>query len=295
MLERLQKIIAQTGLASRRSAESLITSGRVKVNGRVVTELGSKADPRKDKIEVDGQRVMAEHLVYVLLHKPRGVVTTLSDPEGRPTVAELVRGIGTRVFPVGRLDFATSGVLLLTNDGEFAQALMHPKAKVPKTYVLKVRGEMEEKDLERWEKGVKLEDGMTLPAEARHIRHEDGKTWFEITIFEGRNQQIRRMGDATGFPVFRLARVSFAGIGHEGLRPGQFRMLTLDELKNLKARFGVPKRVRPPAPLPEPAELRTRRKPLRHPAGKDAKSESSDVRGRPVRNKPQDKRRKQGR
>ncbi len=250
MLERLQKIIARAGLASRRSAEDLITGGRVRVNGRVVTELGAKADPRNDKVEVDGQRLVAEELFYIVLHKPRNVVATLSDPEGRPTVATLLKDAGARVYPVGRLDFATSGVLLATNDGDFANGLLHPRGGVPKTYVLKVSGVMQEEDLERWRTGVRLEDGMTLPADVRLIRHEGDKSWIEVTLREGRNQQIRRMGEATRFPVMRLARISFAGVTHEGLRPGAWRSLTVDELNAIKKQFGVPKHVRRPAPRP---------------------------------------------
>lgn len=244
MLERLQKIIARAGVSSRRAAEELITSGRVRVNGRIITELGAKADPREDKIEVDGRRLTAPAPVYVVLHKPRNVVSTMSDPEGRPSVAELLRDVGTRVYPVGRLDFATSGVLLATNDGETAQGLLHPKKGVPKTYVVKVAGQMDPSDLERWAQGVDLEDGRTHPAHVHFLRHEEDKTWFEITISEGRNQQLRRMGEATGFPVMRLARVAFAGITNEGLRPGQWRFLTASELMDLRKEYGVPKRVR---------------------------------------------------
>jgi 23S rRNA pseudouridine2605 synthase len=159
-------------------------------------------------------------------------------------VADLLGSASARIYPVGRLDFATSGVLLATNDGDFANAMLHPRGGVPKTYVLKVKGIMGEEDLERWATGIDLEDGRTLPAEVRLLRHEDDKTWFEITIREGRNQQIRRMGDATHFPVMRLARVSFAGISHEGLRPGDYRSLTADELEDLRKRYGVPKRIR---------------------------------------------------
>lgn len=244
MQERLQKIIARAGVTSRRAAEELITGGRVRVNGRVVTELGTRADPRDDKIEVDGKRLTAPAPVYVVLHKPRNVVSTMSDPEGRPSVAELLRDVGARVYPVGRLDFATSGVLLATNDGEFSQGLLHPKKGVPKTYVVKVSGLMEPGDLERWKKGVELDDGRTLPADVHFLRHEEDKTWFEITITEGRNQQLRRMGEATGFPVMRLARVSFAGVTNEGLRPGQWRFLTASELMDLRKEHGVPRRVR---------------------------------------------------
>jgi 23S rRNA pseudouridine2605 synthase len=242
--ERLQKILAGGGLASRRAAEQMIREGRVRVNGRIVTELGSKADPRKDKIEVDGKRVVQEHPVYLALHKPRGFVTTLSDPEGRPTIRDLLKphGIPARVFPVGRLDFNTSGILLLTNDGEFSDGLLHPRRAVPKTYVVKVMGLMQVKDLDRWREGVQLEDGRTLPAEAFVLRFEQDKTWFQITIREGRNQQIRRMGEATGFRVMRLARVAFAGVTSDDLKPGDLRPLTYEELVELKKEYGVPRK-----------------------------------------------------
>lgn len=271
-MERLQKILARGGIASRRHAESLIQEGRVRVNGRVVTELGAKADPHKDRVEVDGKRVVAEQLVYVALHKPRGVVSTLSDPEGRPTVKELLGSIPGRVFPIGRLDFATSGLLLATNDGAFADGLMHPRKAVPKSYVVKVQGVMQEGDVEVWEKGVMLEDGKTLPARAQLLRHEAGKTWFELTIREGRNQQIRRMGEATGFPVMRLARVRFAGVELEGLAPGRVRYLTRDELIALKKTYGVPKSV--PATPEEPVRARSARGPAakKGAAGRAARS-----------------------
>jgi 23S rRNA pseudouridine2605 synthase len=244
MQERLQKIISRAGIASRRAGEEIILAGRVRVNGQVVTELGAKADLGADTIEIDGKRLIGEAPRYIVLHKPRGVVSTLSDPEGRPTVASLLADAGTRLYPVGRLDFATSGALLITNDGDFAQGLLHPKGGVPKTYVLKVKGVMREADLERWATGVQLDDGPTRPAEVHFLRHEDDKTWFEITLREGRNQQIRRMGEATGFLVMRLARLSFAGITTENLRPGAWRPLTADELVALRDSYGVPKRIR---------------------------------------------------
>jgi 23S rRNA pseudouridine2605 synthase len=258
-MERLQKILAHGGIASRRAAESLITSGRVRVNGRVVTELGAKADPRKDRVEVDGKRVVAEQSVYVALHKPRGVVSTMHDPEGRPTVRELLTSLPGRIYPVGRLDFATSGILLATNDGEFADGLLHPRRAVPKTYVVKVKGAMEAEDLERWRTGVRLEDGVTLPAEAKLLRREGDKTWFELTIREGRNQQIRRMGEATRFPVMRLSRVAFGKITLEGLPPGRWRYLTREELFDLKKEFGVPRTVVSP---PEDDARAERRRPF---------------------------------
>jgi 23S rRNA pseudouridine2605 synthase len=242
--ERLQKIVARAGVASRRAAEELITAGRVRINGKIVTELGVKADPKRDKIEVDGKRIDAEDLVYLVVHKPRCVVSTMDDPEGRPTVAELVKPVRARLYPVGRLDFQTSGVLLMTNDGDFAQGLLHPKRKVPKTYVVKLDGAIDEVELERWRNGMELEDGRTQPADVRLMRTEQGKAWLQVTLYEGKNLQIRRMAEASGFMVMRLARIAFADIGHEGLRPGQWRALKVDELKKLKAAYGVPKRVR---------------------------------------------------
>ena len=227
----------------------MITEGRVRVNGRVVKELGTRADPGSDRIELDGQRLLAEKPVYIVLHKPRGVVATLHDPEGRPSVGDMLGTLGVRAFPIGRLDFATSGVLLATNDGDFANALLHPRGGVPKRYVVKCAKQMQEADLDRWRRGVELEDGKTLPAEVDFLRHEGDKTWFELTIREGRNQQIRRMGEATGFPVMRLARTSFAGVTSEGLAPGRWRYLTRQELVELKKTYGVPKKI--PHDLPE--------------------------------------------
>jgi 23S rRNA pseudouridine2605 synthase len=250
--ERLQKIVAKGGLASRRHAESWIVEGRVRVNGKIVRELGTQADPRVDKIEVDGKRVIYEQRMYFLFHKPRGVVSTLHDPEGRPTIREYLKQVPVRAFPVGRLDFATSGALLITNDGDFSDELLHPGKNVPKTYVVKVAGQMKEKDFERWRRGVKLEDGMTKPAEFKFLRYEESKTWFELTISEGRNQQIRRMGDATGFRVMRLARTEFAGVSTEELRPGALRALSRDELIRLKKAYGVPKKI-PEIPTLAPA------------------------------------------
>jgi 23S rRNA pseudouridine2605 synthase len=258
-VERLQKILAASGIASRRAAETMIEEGRVRVNGRIIKELGAKADPRKDRIEVDGVKIVAEKHVYVVLHKPRSVVSTMSDPEGRPTVQHYLDKTGARVVPVGRLDFATSGVLLATNDGDFAFALLHPKQKVPKTYVLKVSGEMKEADLEKWRKGIELDDGMTRPAEVTLIRYENGKTWLELTITEGRNQMIRRMGEKSGFYVMRLARMSFAGISSENLPPGKWRMLTREELLTLKKTYGVPKTVHAQAEDPVAAGRSDRR------------------------------------
>lgn len=241
--ERLQKILAHAGVASRRAAEELIANGRVRVNGRIVTELGVKADSHRDKIEVDGKRVVAEKPAYYLLHKPRGFVSTLRDPEGRPTIAELIKHVPERVYPVGRLDFHTSGALLLTNDGEMAEALLKPAKKVPKTYIAKLRGHLEEKHLDALRKGVELDDGYTTkPAEVFVVRQEPKHTWLQITLFEGKNRQVHRMGDAIGRPVLRLARLSFADLDTEGLRPGQVREVTGKELEKLRKRYYRPHR-----------------------------------------------------
>ena len=242
--ERLQKVLARAGIASRRAAEELITKGRVKVDGRVVDQLGVRVDPRKAKVEVDGNRLMAEPLVYIVLHKPRGVMCTLSDPEGRPTIAELLTPVGVRVVPVGRLDFHTSGALLCTNDGEFANALAHPRNKAKKVYVAKVQGLVLDHQLEDWRKSIEIDGRATAPAEVRRLRYEGDKTWLELTLREGRNRQVRRLGEATGSLVMRLARISHAGVTAEDLRPGQWRHLSLDELVVLKRDFGVPQRVR---------------------------------------------------
>jgi 23S rRNA pseudouridine2605 synthase len=241
--ERLQKIIAAAGIASRRAAEKLVADGRVRVNGRIVTELGAKADPRHDRIEVDGKRITREKPVYLVFHKPKNVVSTLSDPEGRPTVKEYFATVPARVYPVGRLDYATSGVMLFTNDGDFAQALTHGKQKIAKTYVVKLDREMPEDEVVRWRGGIDTPDGKTAPADVRLLRYEGGKTWLEITFSEA-GDPIRRMAEASGYVVMRMARLSFAGVEGTDLRPGQWRPMTVDEQRLLKRAYGVPKTVR---------------------------------------------------
>ncbi|MDX2051624.1 MAG: pseudouridine synthase [Polyangiaceae bacterium] len=245
--ERLQKILAAAGIASRRAAEEVITAGRVRVNGRLVRELGIKANPKRDRIEVDGQVITRERLVYVVLNKPKEVMSTLKDPEGRATVVDLVRIPGARVSPVGRLDYHTSGVLLLTNDGEFSAKLQHPRYGVPKRYSVKVQGEMDERTLVRWRESIMIDGRATVPAEVTRVRTEDGKTWLNISLREGRNRHIRQLAEHAGSRIMRLVRFEYAGITAEGLHAGQWRYLNVDELKAIKAAHGVPKKVAAPA------------------------------------------------
>jgi len=239
-LVRLQRILARAGVCSRRGAEELIRQGRVRVAGQAVTELGVLVDAATARVEVDGVLIEPEPLVYLVLHKPRGTVTTLRDPEGRPTVASLVRDVGVRVVPVGRLDFATSGVLLLTNDGDFAARLGHPRAGAAKEYLVQVRGRVGPEELALWQRPIIVDGRWTRPAKVSVVRQAGGRTWLSVTLHEGRNRQIRRLGEAAGQPVLRLARVAFAGIRCAGLRPGQWRSLTEAELAGLRRHFGIP-------------------------------------------------------
>lgn len=242
-VDRLQKIIAHSGIASRRAAERLIADGRVRVNGRIVTELGTRADPYKDKIEVDGKRLVREKPVYYLVHKPREMVTTLSDPEGRDSLASLLKRIPERVYPVGRLDYHTSGALLVTNDGELTDALLHPKKQVPKVYAAKLKGFLDVPELDKLRNGVELDDGyVTKAAHVVVIREEQKNTWVRITLHEGKNRQIHRMAEAIGHPVQRLARLEFAGLSVDDLRPGEYRPLKKKELDRLKKQFLNPGR-----------------------------------------------------
>ncbi len=236
--ERLQKVLAKAGIASRRAAERLIVDGKVRVNGRIIRELGTRVNPVRDRVEVDGKRLVAEKPVYYLLHKPRAVVTTLDDPEGRSTITDLVAEIPERVFPVGRLDFQTSGVLLLTNDGDMAQALLHPTRQVPKVYAAKILGKIDERGMTALREGVVLDDGQkTAPATVAVVKHDDKHTWLELTISEGKNRQVHRMAEAIGRKVLRLARISFAGLTIDGLRAGKARPLSTSELNELKQKY----------------------------------------------------------
>ncbi|HEX8947391.1 MAG TPA: pseudouridine synthase [Dissulfurispiraceae bacterium] len=231
MEQRIQKIMAQMGLASRRKAEELIAEGRVTVNGRTAI-LGMKADPGKDHIKVDGKLlVRPEPKVYFMFNKPKGVVTSLSDPEGRPTVKDFFKGIKYRVFPVGRLDYDSEGMLLLTNDGDFAQSILHPSKEIPKTYLVKVKGVIGDDEIKKLRQGVRIEDGLTAPAKAKRIRQSESNSWLEMTIYEGRKRQIRRMLEKVGYPVIKLKRVGIDGLKLRDLESGAFRALTPDELR----------------------------------------------------------------
>lgn len=235
MPQRLQKIIAAAGLCSRRRAEEMIAAGRVSIDGQVA-KLGDQADPTVNTILVDGKPLdAAEKLAYVLLNKPLGTVTTMSDPEGRPVVTDLVRDLPVRLFPVGRLDINTSGLLLLTNDGALANRLAHPSHQVDKIYLVKIRGRMTEEAKNTLQEGVLLEDGKTAPAKLSKLRIQGNHTWFELTIHEGRNRQVRRMCEALGYQVSRLVRIGYAFLTLGDLRPGQMRQLTLREIERLKS------------------------------------------------------------
>jgi pseudouridine synthase len=225
---RLNAYLARSGVASRRKADELIKAGRVRVNGEP-GQLNTFVE-RDDRVEVDGREVSAQRPAYVLLHKPAGVVTTASDPQGRPTVVELVDQ-DVRVVPVGRLDVDTTGALLLTNDGNLAHRLAHPRYEVEKVYEAEVEGEPRKEALRRLAEGVELEDGMTAPAEVRRL----GPSTIELSIHEGRNRQVRRMLEAVGHPVRRLHRSRYAGLTVEGLGPGEWRALAPSEVENLVA------------------------------------------------------------
>jgi pseudouridine synthase len=234
MQERLQKIIAEAGITSRRKAEELMVQGRVTVNGQVVAELGSKADPARDEILVDGRPVRrASQRLYLLLNKPPGYVSTVSDPQRRPTVISLVRDVKERVYPVGRLDYHSSGLMLLTNDGELANFLMTPKSGVPRTYRVKLESAPGAEALEKLEKGIVLDGRRTAPCQIRPLAQGE-KPWYEITLVEGRYHQVRRMFERIGQAVVKLKRVRIAFLTERGLALGQFRQLTAAEVNRLK-------------------------------------------------------------
>lgn len=234
MQERLQKFIAAAGVASRRQSEKLMLEGRVTVNGKAATELGLKVDPGHDAVKVDGKLIRLESFHYVLLNKPKGTICTLDDPQGRTRVTDLIRGVKARLYPVGRLDFDTTGALLLTNDGELANLLMHPKHRFEKTYVAKIKGIPSEGALEKLRKGVYVDGKRTAPAEAKVVRVKEKNCVLELTLREGRNKQVKRMCLAVGHPVLRLERSSYGFLRVDDLEPGTWRHLGPAEVKKLK-------------------------------------------------------------
>lgn len=243
---RLQALIARAGISSRRDAEAIILEGRVTLNGEVVTELGTRAVPGRDHIKVDGKLLREEERkVYFLLNKPRGVITAVTDPHGRPVVVDYLK-VRERIFPVGRLDWDTEGVLLLTNDGDFSYRLTHPKFEITRTYHAKVRGIPDEKTLNRMRRGVFLEDGKAKVAKVSMLESTENNSWIEIVVQEGRNRLVRRLCEAVGHPVNKLKRVNFAGIELGNLKPGQSRALTETEINKLAKKLHDAK----PQPIP---------------------------------------------
>ena len=251
MEQRLQKLIAAAGIASRRHAEELISSGRVTVNGKIVDALGAKADPETDHIKVNGRLInpllLPREKVYVLLNKPRGYLSSLSDPKGRPLVTNLVPGALGRLHPVGRLDFNTEGLLLLTNDGDFTNYVTSAGNNIPKVYRVKVKGIPSENAIKRLRSGIRLDDGhRTAPAEIRHLEKTKTNAWFEVTLHEGHNQQIRRMFDAVGHSVLKLSRICIGPIGDSKLKPGEWRLLKPGEVRKFYRAGASAGKAKPP-------------------------------------------------
>ena len=267
MQERLQKIIAHAGVSSRREAEAMIREGRVTLNGRVVSELGTRADPDRDHIKVDGKLIThAEPHRYILLYKPKEVMTTVEDPQGRRTVIDLVRGIRERIYPVGRLDFHSEGLVLLTNDGELAFKVSHPTHGSVKTYSVKVRGVPEERLVDKLRRGITIDGKRTLPCDIERMhttgkRDDEGNSWFEVKLREGRTQQIRKMFQAVGHPVSKLRRVAIGPISDPKLTPGVWRELTKQEVKMLET-------MKEPKKLPKPRRTTARPVSRKKPAAK---------------------------
>ena len=256
MEERLQKILSRAGIASRRAAERLMAEGRVTVNGEVIREMGTKADLATDDVRVDGVRVKPpERPVYLLLYKPKGYVTTRHDPEGRPTVMDLVPPVAG-LFPVGRLDVTTEGVIILTNDGDFAEHIAHPRYEVPRVYQAKVRGVPERETLARLRRGVTVE-GERLSIDQVRVIESDNNSWLELTLHEGKHHEVKRILEAVGHPVSKLKRVALGPVTLKGLAAGEFRSLTPQEIQGLR-RGAAAKRPRPARPRGTGPRSRTR-------------------------------------
>lgn len=238
---RLNRFLARSGVASRRAADALIAAGRVAVNGTIVTELATTVDPEADTVEVDGRPVrLPSTLIYVVLNKPAGYVVTLSDPQGRPTIADLVANVGPAVVPVGRLDARTEGLLILTDDGDLAYRVTHPSFELDKVYEVVARGALSERSRRLLEEGIELDGRVTAPARVTVRSTERNTTVAEIVVHEGRKRQVRRMFEAVGHPVRRLKRVSVGPVALGDLRPGKWRHLTEEELRALRRAVGLP-------------------------------------------------------
>ncbi|HEX7190758.1 MAG TPA: pseudouridine synthase [Thermoanaerobaculia bacterium] len=272
----MQKIIAHAGFASRREAETMIREGRVTVNGRVVTELGSRAYAGRDHIKVDGKLITrAEPHRYILLYTPKEVMTTVEDPQGRKTVIDLVRGVRERIYPVGRLDFHSEGLIVLTNDGDLAFKVSHPRHGSVKTYHVKVRGVPESRMVDRLQRGITLDGKRTLPCEMEQMKTtsrnvDEGNSWYEVKLREGRTQQIRKMFQAIGHPVMKLRRVAIGPISDPKLTPGDWRELTKQEVKLLATQMEPKAAPKPRRTAARPARPKTASK--KKPAAKTAAS-----------------------
>lgn len=230
---RLQKFLAQAGVASRRAAEELIRQGRVEVNGGTA-QLGLSVDPLKDRVRLDGKPVTVRtQRIFLAFYKPRGCVTTVSDPQGRRTVLDFLPDFGARIFPVGRLDYDAEGLLLFTNDGELANRLLHPRYGISKVYDVKIKGHPDEKAIEQLRSGVRIEEGVTAPAEVEIIRELPNAAWLRITLHQGWNRQIKRMGLSVGHPVLRIRRIAYGPVRLGTLSPGRHRLLGLDEIRKI--------------------------------------------------------------
>ena len=239
-VERLQKILSRAGIASRRAAEQMILDGRIAVDGKIITELGAKFDITVNKISVDGKIISySEDKIYILLNKPQNVLSSAKDDRGRKTVVDLIIDVNERIYPVGRLDYDTEGLILLTNDGELMNALLHPKFQIDKTYFAKVTGNVTDDKLKLLQNGIQLDDGMTAPAIVRVIGKSNTEAKIEITIHEGRNRQVRRMFAAINCEVKRLKRIRFANLTIKDLKIGQYRRLNETELENLYQMTGL--------------------------------------------------------